>query len=68
MLKSLRDHIQGFFVPAKLINRKKFRKQGDKITFTMDGREVTVTSKGGHTEYDCYEDWRRLQELKGEPK
>ena len=38
------------------------------ISFMMDGRKVKVKLDGKHVEYESYEDWRRLQELKGDPE
>jgi SAM-dependent methyltransferase len=68
MLKSLNHLIKVLFHPKKRIIRKEFKRQGDMISFMMDGRKVKVKLTGKHVEYKDYEDWRRLQELKGEPE
>jgi len=68
MLKSIYHFIKVLFHPKKRLVRKKFKKHGDMISFMMDGRKVKVKLDGKHVEYESYEDWRRLQELKGDPE
>ena len=67
-MKAFLYRIKEFISPKKRINRKKFEKQGDVVTFVMDEQEIKVKLSDDHVEYDRYEDWRRLQELKGEPE
>ena len=68
MLKSIYYRLKRVFYPAKRFIRTKFKKKGDMISFMMDGRNIKVKVDGMHVEYENYEDWRRLQELKGDPE
>ncbi|HEX4964113.1 MAG TPA: class I SAM-dependent methyltransferase [Thermoanaerobaculia bacterium] len=39
----------------------------DRACFELEGRQVGVTLDGARAVFDSYDDWKRLQELKGEP-
>jgi 2-polyprenyl-3-methyl-5-hydroxy-6-metoxy-1,4-benzoquinol methylase len=57
-----------FLHPKKRFKRNHFTKKGNMISFMMDGRTIKVKLGEKHVEYENYEDWRRLQELKGDPE
>ncbi len=68
MLKIIKRFMKALFYPEKRIIRKKYKRKSDMISFMMDGRKVKVKLDGKHADYESYEDWRRLQELKGDPE